>query len=228
MEKRWLFNFSRLLVWTICKFYFRIEFEGVEKIPCAGPMILAPNHVSYLDPFWVSIPIKRPMRYMTWDRMTRLPLLGTMIKAYGAFPVNVEIGDRAALRLSLEQLRSGGGLVIFPEGARTRTGKMTSFKPGAIRLALETEAPVVPVTIIGGYRAFSPHHIFPRPYKLKIVYHDPIHPSPPADSSLVKEYMRKQAERLQSLVGSALPPEELPESKSPMLDTPMPSSDHAG
>lgn len=227
MEKRWLFNFSRLLVLTICKFYFRIKFEGVERIPRAGAMILAPNHVSYLDPLWVSIPIKRPMRYMTWDRLTRLPLLGSMMRAYGAFPVNVETGDRAALRLSLEQLRSGGGLVIFPEGARTRTGKMTPFKPGVIRLALETDVPIVPVTIIGGYRAFSPHHMFPRPHKLKIVYHDPINLSPPADPSLVKEYMREQAEHLQFLVGSSLPPDEVLESGARLIESPTPSSDHA-
>ena len=226
MEKRWLFNFSRLLVLTICKFYFRIEFEGVWRIPPEGAMILAPNHVSYLDPLWVSIPIKRPMRYMTWDRMTRLPVLGPMMRAYGAFPVKVEIGDRAALRLSLEQLRSGGGLVIFPEGARTRTGRMMPFKPGVIRLALETGVPIVPVTILGGYRAFSPHHVFPRPSKLKIVYHNPIKPSSPADASLCKEYMRGQAESLQSLVASALPDDELPESETLLMDA-TPSSDPA-
>ena len=60
MEKYWLFNLTRRLISMICRLYFRIEFEGAERAPAEGPMIVAPNHVSYLDPFWVSIPISRP------------------------------------------------------------------------------------------------------------------------------------------------------------------------
>ena len=100
--------------------------------------------------------------------------------------------------------------MIFPEGGRTRTGRLMPFKPGVIRLALETDAPIVPVTIIGGYRAYSPHHIFPRPYKVKVIYHDPIRLTSPEDEAQMKEYMRAQAEYLQSIVASALPPESLP------------------
>lgn len=210
MKKFWLFNLTRLTIGVICRLYFRIEFEGVERAPVAGPMIVAPNHVSYLDPFWVSIPIGRPLRYMTWDKLTRLPLLGHLIRAYGAFPVKIEKGDCAAFRRSLEQLRQGGGLMIFPEGERTRTGRLMPFKPGVIRLALETDAPIVPVTIIGGYRAYSPRHCFPRPYKVKIIYHDPIRLTPPANEAQMKEYMREQAEYLQSIVATGLPPESLP------------------
>ena len=217
MNKLWLFHISRWLVRIVSRLYFRIEFEGVERVPKSGAMIVAPNHVSYFDPFWVSIPIARPLRYMTWDRMTRLPILGKLIVAYGSFPVNVDKGDRAALKASLEQLRAGGGLMLFPEGSRTPTGRLEDFKPGVVRLAIETGAPIVPVTIIGGYRAFSRHHYFPRPFKVRIVYHKPIHLTPPANHAELKQYQQDQTGRLQSVVASALPPEALPIRKQQTL-----------
>lgn len=210
MPNFWVFNLSRLLLYAFCKLYFRIEFEGQAQVPPTGPVIVAPNHVSYLDPIWVSLPLRRQLVYMTWDRMTRLPLLGPLIRAFGAFPVNTEIGDRGALKYSLRHLRAAGGLVIFPEGSRTRDGRLQEFKPGVIKLALETAAPIVPVTINGGYRAFAPHHHFPRPYKVKIIYHAPITVTTPADASQAKQALRDEAARLQSLVATALPSDALP------------------
>jgi 1-acyl-sn-glycerol-3-phosphate acyltransferase len=205
MERTWIFVLSRWFVMALFKLYFRIEFEGEERVPRAGPVIVAPNHESFLDPLWVSLPIKRPLRYMTWDRMFRIPLLGPLMRAYGAFPVNVDKGDRAALKHSLQHLRAGGGLVIFPEGGRTRDGALMEFKPGVIRLALDTNVPIVPVTIIGGFRAFAPHHKFPRPYKLKIVYHEPLQLAMPDDQNKAKEYLYEQASSLKEIVASALP-----------------------
>jgi 1-acyl-sn-glycerol-3-phosphate acyltransferase len=212
MERLWLYKLTRFVVSVVFQLYFRTEYIGVEKVPETGAMIVAPNHVSYLDPIWVSIPFERPLRYMTWDKMTGLPLLGNLMRAYGAFPVNIESqsGDRAALRLSIMHLRAGGGLVIFPEGARTRDGKLMPFKAGVIRLALDTGVPIVPVSIIGGYEAYSPHHFYPRPYKLKVIYHEPIILNPPADKAQMKDYLREEVERLRLIVASALPPEAVP------------------
>ncbi|MBO0721859.1 MAG: 1-acyl-sn-glycerol-3-phosphate acyltransferase [Blastocatellia bacterium] len=212
MEKLWLYKLTRLVVAVVFHLYFRTEYLGVEKVPEEGAMIVAPNHVSYLDPIWVSLPFARPLRYMTWDKMTGLPFLGWLMRAYGAFPVNIESpsGDRAALRQSLKHLRAGGGLMIFPEGGRTRDGKLMVFKPGVIRLAFDTGVPIVPVTIVGGYEAYSPHHLFPRPYKLKVIYHEPIKLSPLPEDMQMKDYLRGEAERLRQIVASALPQEAVP------------------
>ena len=199
------YSLLRHLIHAFCLIYFRIEFHGAERVPSGGPVIITPNHASYIDPIWVSIPIRRRLRYMTWDRMFRVPVLGPVLRVFGAFPVNVEAGDPGALRQSLEHLRAGGALMIFPEGSRTRSGHLMPFKQGAIRLALKTGAPIVPVTIIGGYRAYSRWHWFPRPYKLKVFYHEPIELSQPADEVESRLYMREQAARLQRIVGNGLP-----------------------
>ncbi|MBO0799146.1 MAG: 1-acyl-sn-glycerol-3-phosphate acyltransferase, partial [Blastocatellia bacterium] len=212
MERLWLYKLTRLVVAVVFHLYFRTEYIGKENVPEEGAMIVAPNHVSYLDPIWVSIPFARPLRYMTWDKMTGLPFLGWLMRAYGAFPVNLESpsGDRTALRQSLKHLRAGGGLMIFPEGARTRDGRLMAFKPGVIRLAFDTGVPIVPVTIVGGYEAYSPHHFFPRPYKLKVIYHEPIKLGHPPEDMQMKDYLRGEAERLRQIVASALPQEAVP------------------
>jgi 1-acyl-sn-glycerol-3-phosphate acyltransferase len=96
---------------------------------------------------------------------------------------------------------------------------LEAFKPGVIRLALDTGAPIVPVTIIGGYRAFSPHHLFPRPFKVKVVYHDPIRLTPPASHCEMKQYQQNQAAQLQAIVASALPAEALPHGEKQAIES---------
>jgi len=198
------FHATRLAAYAISRVYFRIEFQGVDRVPADGPTIIAPNHASYIDPIWVSLPITRPLRYMAWDKMFHVPLIGFLMRTFGAFPVK-ETGSRTALRLSLEQLQRGGGLVIFPEGGRTRTGDILPFKPGFVRLALDTGATIVPVTIIGAYRAYSSWHKFPRPYKVKVIYHDPIRLENLPDHDGLKGYMQEQCDRVHGIVASSLP-----------------------
>jgi 1-acyl-sn-glycerol-3-phosphate acyltransferase len=73
MPVLWIYSLTRLVTMALLRLYFRIEYRGVENIPTAGPFLLTPNHVSYADPLWVSAPVRRPMRYMTWDIMTKKP-----------------------------------------------------------------------------------------------------------------------------------------------------------
>jgi 1-acyl-sn-glycerol-3-phosphate acyltransferase len=197
------FRALRFFCRAFCRVYFRIEFEGVENVPRGGPVILAANHESYADPIWLSLPFHYPLRYMTWDAVFKVPLLGGLIRSLGAFPVKIESGDRGALRTALTHLKAGGTLVIFPEGGRTRTGELMPFKPGVIRLALDAGAPIVPVTITGGYRAFAPHHWLPRPRKIKVIYHRPLTLPPLDQGAEVKDYLHRQAARVQAVVASA-------------------------
>ena len=205
MPNIWIFRIVRLIASLVSHVYFRVEYRGVENIPTTGPFLMTPNHVSYFDPIWISVPVQRPMRYMTWDVMTRKPVIGPLMRAFGSFPVNIERADRQALRVAAEQLRRGGGLVIFPEGGRTQTGALMKFKAGALLLAIEAGVPVVPVTIIGAYEAYSFHHLFPRPRKVHVVYHPPLRIELPPGEEPTKEFLRNQTIRLREIVASALP-----------------------
>ncbi|MFN7926510.1 MAG: lysophospholipid acyltransferase family protein [Blastocatellia bacterium] len=198
------FRFVRTTCGLLFRLYFRLEFCGLEHVPKQGSFIVAPNHQSYLDPFWVSVPFRSPLRYMTWDRFIYMPLLGDFIRTLGAFPVKLETGDRGALRHSLTHLQQGGRLMIFPEGGRTRTGQVEPFKPGVIRLAMDAKVPIVPVTIVGGYEAYNAHHLVPRPRKVKIIFHPPLHLPTCQGKDEMKAVLCEHAARLQAIVESEL------------------------
>lgn len=205
-------------VWWLCRILFKIEFHGVENIPSEGACIITPNHVTYADPIWITIPVRRRVYYMAWDKPFRIPVLGLMMRMFGAFPVNLDVAaDASAQREAIELLRKGRALVMFPEGGRTRSGKLMPFKMGAFRMALAHGAPVVPVTIKGAETIWPAGQMLPRPGKLSITYHPPIEVErmPEAASrSELKERARQLARRTHDVVASALDPASLPEGDS--------------
>ena len=206
----------RPIALLLSRVFFKIRFYGVENVPKEGACILTPNHESFADPIWITIPIKRRVRYMAWERFFRIPVLGFVMRVFGAFPVKLETTDTAAQREAIELIKQGGLLVIFPEGGRTRTGKLMPFKAGAFRLALAQGVPIVPVTIKGGYEIWSIHRLLPRPGKLTITYHPPIAIekfSETAGRIEMKEQARELARQTRAIVASALDPANIePES----------------
>ena len=158
---------------------FRIEHRGMENIPARGPLIITPNHVTYFDPFWVSVRIYRAVRFMAWDKIFAIPITGAIFRWLGAFPVNLEAPEFGAYRNALTILQKQEALMIFPEGGRSPDGTLLPFKEGAARLALKTGASILPVLVEGGERVWSPQMYIPRPCKVVVNYLRPI-PVPPA------------------------------------------------
>ena len=134
----------RRLVMTFAEALFRVLFTydcvGEEKIPAEGGVVVAANHPSYLDPVLLSLPVARPIRFMAWEALFRVPLLGPVIRAFGAFPVDVRRGrGREAYARARELVAAGEVVGIFPEGKRSRTGWMeASLREGAARLATQS------------------------------------------------------------------------------------------
>lgn len=175
---RWLTELLRPAVRLISRALWRINFRGVENIPAEGGVVIAANHQTYVDPFWISLPVHRPLRYLAWSEAFKWPVAGRAIEALGAWPVVIERGNPSAHRRSLQWLREGGAVVIFPEGGRELAdGEMLRFKSGAARLALEAGVPILPVTVRGGNVAWPRGQRWPRTGQVEIVYHPLQHPS---------------------------------------------------
>lgn len=125
---------------------------GVQNVPMRGPLIVACNHISYVDPVALGVALPRPVWYMAKVELFRIPVLGPMLGALGAYPVDRGKGDVAAIRGSLRVLKEEKAIGIFPEGTRNLHGDAT-LHTGVALLASLSGAPVLPAFVRGGDRA---------------------------------------------------------------------------
>ena len=192
----------RPAVRAVCRAYFRLDLRGTEHLPREGGLVIVPNHQTYADPPLVTIPVRRPVYYMAWSRLFDIPLFGALIRLLRAFPVDIDSRDARATREAVRLLQGGEALMIFPEGERTVDGRVARFKPGAFRLAVAVNVPVLPVTIVGGHDAWPPGRALPRPRPIAITYHPVLR----ADSSLEpRPAARDLAARTRAAILSAMP-----------------------
>lgn len=205
-----IIDLLRPLAWALARLYFGLELRGTEHIPRTGPVLILPNHQTYADPPLVTIPIRRRVHYMAWSRLFGIPGLGWLIRRFRAFPVDVDGPDRRATREVVRLLRAGEAVMIFPEGGRSRDGRLQPFRPGAFRLAASLGVPVLPVTIAGGHAVWPPGRIFPRPGRITITFHPPLFPDPSLEP---REAARRLLEATREAIASALAP--APSSASP-------------
>jgi 1-acyl-sn-glycerol-3-phosphate acyltransferase len=204
-----LFSIARLIIYPLFRVLFSVEHHGVENVPEEGAVIIAGNHPSYLDPVLIVFPIRRKIRFMAWDALFKIPLLGWIIKSAGAFPVDLRKGrGEAAYRQALRVLESGEALGVFPEGQRSDQAAMGDLRGGVARLAVETGAPIVPVTIGGATRAWPKWKLLPRSAKIIVRYHEPIRLSEEerAANRDNREFQRQVTERVAMSVNRSLLP----------------------
>lgn len=134
--------------------FYRVRVFGVEHIPKVGGVIIASNHVSNLDPPLVGIFVPRYVRLMAKEELFQIGILRKLFFAIGGFPVRRRKIDIHAIRTAVEVVSSGGCLVMFPEGHRSKDGQLKELMPGIAAIARKGGAAIVPTAVIGPYRLF--------------------------------------------------------------------------
>jgi 1-acyl-sn-glycerol-3-phosphate acyltransferase len=194
---RWLYALVRAIVSPLFRLYFRMHISGADCIPAEGAAIVAPNHKSFWDSFFIAVCTRRHVRFMAKTELIEARY-GRLLVRLGAFPVRRGQADEDALETARTVLRQGGLLALFPEGTRVRDpDNLGHPRRGAGRLALETGAPLVPCAITGTEKIFRGG--LPVPRRVQVAFSPPIAVSelaatPDAAATLVSEMLWPEVE----------------------------------
>ncbi len=155
----------RFLVWMLIHSVYHVRKQGLENIPDEGPAVLVCNHVSYVDAMIIAGCIRRPVRFVMYYKIYRLPLINFISRTAGAIPIAGRFEDRAMMEKAFDDvaaaLQAGDIVCIFPEGRLTSDGTMTAFKSGIEHIIARTPVPVISMCLYGLWgSAFSRHHGF--------------------------------------------------------------------
>jgi 1-acyl-sn-glycerol-3-phosphate acyltransferase len=184
--------------------------DGLEHVPRSGAYLLVANHCSNLDPpalgWAVGHRTGRVVHFMAKDEMRHWPVVGWLATQAGAFFVRRGAGDRAAQRIAVQVLEAGRPLAIFPEGTRSRDGRLSEGRAGAALLATRTDVAVVPVGISGTHRLFEGGRRWPRRTPLRFTVGSPFRL--PHSDELDRGALRAGTERIMREIAALLPPEQ--------------------
>jgi 1-acyl-sn-glycerol-3-phosphate acyltransferase len=192
-----LYALVRLLIAPLLRLWFRMHVSGADQISREGAAIVAPNHKSFLDSFFIAVCTPRELRFMAKTELIEAPY-GRLLVRLGAFPVRRGHSDGDAIETARTILSQGGLLALFPEGTRIRDPEELGHpRRGAGRLALESGAPLIPAAITGTEKLFLGP--IPKPRRVQVAFAQPILVSeiaatPEGASELVDELLWPEVE----------------------------------
>lgn len=196
----WFYLLIRAMARLSCRIYFRHRGVDVEKVPETGPFLLAVNHCSHLDAVLAGVVLKRPLTFMARSSLFSPAPLGWILRGLNALPLEREGVGISGFRAIRDRLSQGGGVLVFPEGTRSRDGRLGRFKRGVLRLARLAAVPVVPAMVVGSNRAMGRGRLFPRPIRTEVRFGDAIDfPEGEADDDALK----RLKEAMLELVGGS-------------------------
>lgn len=195
----WNYRVQRFVIWLMAKSYFRFRAQGDENVPSSGPVLLAANHCSFLDPPLIAAGLSRQVTFLAKEELFSIPLFGWWIKQLGAYPVSRGQGDSAAMKKALRFLKEGKALLIFPEGTRSLDGTLQPFEEGISWLSLQSRAPVVPVLLKGTFEALPKGKIIPKPERISMHVGKPVHLASDQPVENNRELLKPMTRRLEQI-----------------------------
>ena len=168
----WKLAQALVRIWS--SVWFDMKVWGLRNVPRTGGALIVSNHQSYLDPALLGARLPRPMSYMAKSELFKHRVLSWLIRSLGAFPVRQGAGDIRAIKETVQRLREGRILNIFPEGSRTETGEIMPLEPGVALVVRKAGVPIVPAAMIGSYEAWPKGKKMFRRHPIRIVYGPPL------------------------------------------------------
>lgn len=189
-----LYTIIKNIFYFIYSFIFPTTIVGKENIPQKGAVILASNHLSNWDPMLIGAFLPRRLAYMAKEELFKVPILKTILVNTNTFPVKRGVSDMGAIRTALKVLKDENCVCMFPEGTRSKDGKLHKGASGVALLAAKSQATVIPVAITGTFKL--------KPFqKLKLVYGKPLKfPYEKANKENLDEFTKKVMQEIASML----------------------------
>jgi 1-acyl-sn-glycerol-3-phosphate acyltransferase len=194
--------------------YFGWRTFNAERVPLTGPVILAANHASYIDPPLVGSGVRRQINFLARDSIFRVPVLAAILRSWEVVPVDRDGGTGRGLKAILDRLSRGGAIILFPEGTRSRHGELNPARSGIGLTVIKSDAPVIPARVFGTYEAFGAHKIVPRPRPVAVKYGRPMlfeasrAEAKTCSKPRLKEIYQEVADHIMAVIASLEPKED--------------------
>jgi 1-acyl-sn-glycerol-3-phosphate acyltransferase len=187
------YRFVQAICATLAAVVLRWRATGRQHVPDSGGVLLISNHLSYLDVFFLGIPLRRPLNYVARSTLF-LPVLGSLIRSVGGFPIQREGMGASGMKETLKRLRAGGIVTLFPEGTRSSDGELGPLKPGIAVLVQRAGVPIVPVGLAGTYEVWPRSRIIPVAHPIRIHYGRAVFPEDLAgmETEAITELIRER------------------------------------
>jgi 1-acyl-sn-glycerol-3-phosphate acyltransferase len=194
LPKRVWYDFLRITCRLVGVALFRIRCGGRQHVPKSGGALILSNHQSNFDPVLIGLACDRRLNYLARQTLFRFAPFRWLIKSLDAIPIDREGSGLGGLKETLRRLKRGEIVLIFPEGTRTRDGKVSPLKPGFCALAKRAGVPLVPAAIDGAYDAWPREKPLPSLSVIHIRFGEPLLPdvvTAMSDDQLVQEVERR-------------------------------------
>lgn len=159
---------------AVFRFYFRWRVYGADRVPATGPVVLAANHASYIDPPLIGAALPRQIHFLARNTLFTQPVVGPLLRSWEVVPVDRDGAGASGLRAILDRLHRGGAILLFPEGTRSATGAFLPARSGIGLTVLKSSCPVIPVRVFGTYDAYGRHLRVPRPFRVAVKFGPPL------------------------------------------------------